>query len=199
MEMRKAHVTKFSDLPKDYVKMVNEVFAANFDAGLKALKKLKPQKSYFSTSGRIYADEIILCVSLMHEGQMAATSVYASIDYDAKASSPTIQDLLAVCVDAVGAIYGQLLVADDADALARLTNESLAALENVPFDWSEVQVERHKIFLKVDKANPALDQMTEDWLDRHDPSRKSEREEEEKETEKLFVTGPKRPDGSKPH
>ncbi len=198
METRKPHhlssgatAAKFSDLPHDYVKMVNEVFATNFDEGLKALAKLNPAEAYFTTTGRIYVDEIVVCVSLMHKEQMAATSVYASCDYDPKASSPTIQDLLAACVDATGAVYSQLLSPETPEVLEQLANESLSALENIPFEWTEFKVERHKVYLKVDKANPEIDKMADDWLEKHDPEFRAEAEEEQKETEKLFVTGPK--------
>jgi pyocin large subunit-like protein len=204
MEPRKKHdpssgasSSKFSDLPVDYVKMVNEVFTTNYDEGLKALAKINPARAYFSTTGRIYIDEIIVCVSLLHEGQMAATSVYASSDYDPKASSPTIQDLLAACVDSIGAVYSQLLSPETPEVLEQLANESLSALENIPYDWTEFAVEKRKVYLKVDKANPEIDQMTEEFLKKHDPDFQAEIEEEQKETEKLFVTGPKR--GSTTH
>jgi hypothetical protein len=199
METRKKHdlssgaqASKFSDLPVDYTRMVNEVFTTNFDEGLKALSKFNPAETRFTTTGRIYTDEIIVCVSLLHEGQMAATSVYASCDYDPKASAPTIQDLLAACVDAVGAVFSQLLSPETPEILEQVANESLSALENIPFEWAEFKVERHKVYLKVDKANPELDQMTDAWLAKHDPDLLAETEEEEKETEKLFITGPKK-------
>ncbi|MFL5812398.1 MAG: hypothetical protein ACJ763_02375 [Bdellovibrionia bacterium] len=199
MESRKPHdpaggtsASKFSELPVDYVKMVNEVFATNFDEGLKALAKINPAPAHFTTTGRIYIDELIVCVSLLHEGQMAATSVYASCDYDPKASAPTIQDLLAACVDAIGAVYSQLLSPENPEIIEQLANESLSAMENIPFEWAELKVERYKVYLKVDKANPMLDQMADAWLEKNDPEIRAEHEEEEKETENLFVTGPKR-------
>jgi hypothetical protein len=171
--------------------MVNEVFETNFDEGLKALAKIVREKSYFSTSGRIYADEVILCVSLMHEDRMAATSIYASVDYDAAASAPTMQDLLAACVDAVGAIFGQILDPAQPETLEAVAHESLSALENIPFEWTEIPIERYKVFVKIDKANPMLEQMADDWLAKNDPDQVSSQAEEEKATESLFVTGPK--------
>ena len=109
METRKIHETPFSPIPSDYAKLVNDVFTTNFDAGLKALEKATRGKFHFSATGRIYASEVILCVSLLEENQLAATSVYASCDFDSKASSPTIEDLLSAGVDAAGAVFGELL------------------------------------------------------------------------------------------
>src|SRR4051812_33052638 len=106
MEKRRAltaetKAIKASSLPFDYLKLVNEVFTTNFNGGLEALKKVKPAKPRFEATGTVYPDEVILCVTLMHEGEIAATSVYASTDFDPKASAPTVQDLLAACVDAI--------------------------------------------------------------------------------------------------
>ncbi len=187
METRKTHTTKFSTLPIDYAKMVNQVFSTNFDESLKMLTKKGGAKASFETHGRIYADEVILGISLLQEGQMAATTIYASSDFDPKASSPTIQDVLAALVDAAGSLYEQIL---DPKKLDQLVEQSLSAMENVPFEWTAIQFDRHKIFLKIDKSNPQLDQMAEDWLEKNDPARKSAKDEEQAETEKLFVTGP---------
>ena len=39
METRKIHETRFSAIPSDYARLVNDVFMTNFDAGIKALEK----------------------------------------------------------------------------------------------------------------------------------------------------------------
>ncbi len=187
---------KFSPLPVDYTKVVRDVFATNFDAGLKAYDKLHDTQSSFEISGGIYVDEVVLCVSLHStlngKEQLAATSVWSSSDFDPTASSPTAQDLLAACVDAAGAIYSQLLDPKNKAALEALGDESLSALSDVPFEWTPMNVERFRVYLRVDKANPKLDQMADEWLDQNDPERKEREAREHEETEKLFVTGPKK-------
>lgn len=190
MESRRKSSLKSSSLPQDFLKLVNEVFNANFDTGLKSLGKLTRCKHRFEASGAVFADEIVLSVSLLQEKQISATTAYASCDFDPKASSPTIQDLLSLCVDASGAIFGQLF---EPKKIPQLAEDSLSALENIPFDWTPMEIEKKNIFLKVDKANPSLDQMTEDWLEKNDPDLHKIRAQEEAETEALFITGPKSP------
>jgi hypothetical protein len=190
MERRRNTVSKASPLPDDYLKLVAEVFTANFDAGLKKLTQLAGPGWRFEASGSIFSDEIVLCISLLHEEELAATSVYASSDFDPKASAPSIQDILASCVDAIGAIFGQLL-GDNPERLEQVASRSLSAMDNVPFHWTEVNVERRRLHVKVDKANPKLDRMADNWLAQHDPSARARESEEQQETEKLFVTGPK--------
>lgn len=190
MEHRRPHPIKGTDLPQDYLKMVTEVFTTNFDAGLKALAKVAEGKPYFKVSGQVFVNEVVLCISLMQKGQMAATSVYASVDFDPKASSPTVQDLLSSCVDAAGSVFSYFFAPEHPERIAQVAQSSLAAFEDIPFEWTSVEVDRHKIFLKVDKANPELDQMADDWLRQNDPDIKRIDDETEKETEKLFITGP---------
>lgn len=197
MEKRKQSLTKASPLPVDYLKMVAQVFTSNFDAGLKIYENIKPH-AYFEAQGEVASSEIILAVSLMNKDQISATTVYASTDFDPKASSPTVQDLLSACVDAIGSVYSTLLAADKPEIIEQLADESLSALENVPFHWTEVEADKKRIYIKLDKSNLALDEMADDWLKKYDPDLQKLEEETEKETEKLFVTGPKKnqPDSS---
>ncbi|MCM2277573.1 MAG: hypothetical protein NDJ89_05805 [Oligoflexia bacterium] len=190
MENRKNAPGRSSPLPLDYLRMVSEVFTTNFDEGLRAFAKIA-NKPRFEARGDIHLTEIVLCVSLHQEGQLAATSVYASSDYDPRASVPTIEELLAACVDAIATVYQQLLVPGDVKRLEHLADESLSALENVPFEWTPVQVEKFRIHIKADKANPALDEMTEDWLAKNDPQYRKRAEEAEEATKSRFFTGPK--------
>lgn len=191
IENRKGSPLRSSPLPADFLKMVSQVFAANFDTGLKKMSELLKAETRFKAHGNVFADEVVLSVSLLTEGQMAATTVHASCDFDPKASSPTIEDLLNASVDAIGSLFAQLLVENNQTKLEQLASESLSALENVPFEWTPVQVEKRKVFLKIDKSNPELDQMADDWLKKHDPEFEKRQQEEQKETENLFVTGPK--------
>lgn len=185
-----ALLTRASSLPVDYLKMITEVFDTNFDAGLKALAKLSPGELSFVASGAIFVDEIVLCISIVEKNQLAATSVYASSDFDPKASSPTVQDLLAACVDAIGAVFAQLLAPETPEVLEQVASHTLAALEGIPYFWTEVKIENRRIHMKVDKSNPTLDAVADEWLRKHDPALKQHMDEEEKETQKLFVTGP---------
>ncbi len=184
----RAHST---GLPVDFLRMVVEVFTANFDAGLKALSKIKPNPA-FQAQGAIYSNEIILSVSLSHEGQLAATTVHVSCDFDPKASAPTAEDLLGTLVDAAGSVFGHFLDAKKPDRLEQLADESLSALEEAPFEWTLLELDNRRVHVKVDKSNLSIDQMTDEWLLKNDPDIAERERQEQAETEKLFVTGPKK-------
>ncbi len=189
LERRHPTTSKSSPLPLNYIQMVEEVFSNHFDQALQAFQAIRPQ-SRFLAAGAVFAEEVVTSVSLVSDSHLAATTVHASADFDPKASSPTIQDLLSACVDALGTVWAAVLDAEKPEALANLAEESLSALDNVPFEWVAVDSNNRKIFVKLDKANPLLDQMADDWLKSHDPNYAESLEEEQAKTEKLFVTGP---------
>ena len=193
MDRRLGSESKGSALPIDFTRMVTDVFTSNFDSGLKVLQKFKSVPITFQVHGDVYTDEILLCVSLVFSGQLSATSVYASSDFDPKASSPTVEELLGSCVDGIGSIFGQLLTPTNKEKLEELAGESLAALDGMPFEWTPVEIEKRRIYLRVDRANPNLEKMADDWLKANDPELRTRKSKEDLETESLFVTGPKRP------
>jgi len=188
METRKGSTSRSSSLPIDYLRLVGEVFNTNFDEGLKALSARTGNAAWFEASGQVDPAEVVLCVSVFQKNQLSATSVYASCDFDPKASSPTLEDILKSCVDSIGILYEQLLDPKQPEQLDRLAEDTLSVLEDVPFDWTVVKTERRQVYLKIDKANPHLDQMTDEWLAKNDPDHKKHLEQEEKETEDLFFT-----------
>lgn len=195
METRKHQEYRSSELPADYLKMVSEIFATNFDEGLKALSQAHG-KSRFIAHGEIYPDEIVLAISLVSEGQLAGTTVHSSTDFDPKASSPTLEDLLSACVDAVGTFFSEVLDPKKPERIAQLVSESLSALENAPFEWTQIEIERFRVHLKVDKSNPMLEQMADEWLRKNDPDLKKRKKKEQEEVESLFITGEKAKKGS---
>lgn len=203
---------KFTPLPVDYVRMVKEVFTNHFEALLKeCAEKCKDEalaRATFEIQGAIYADEILFSVSLTEPSRVAATTVHTSCAFDPKASAPNAQDILGACVDAASELFTSILdPAAASEKLGSLLNDSLGSLiENsaiksdtekkliaLPVEWTSVEVNRTKVFMRVDKSNLALDKQAEDWLEKNDPEYEARKEAEQKETEKLFVKGPKNP------
>ncbi|MBC7693769.1 MAG: hypothetical protein H7222_18530 [Methylotenera sp.] len=196
MESRKGNSTrvgrigKSAELPPDYTNLVKDIFSTNFGDGLKAYRKHAPS-CRFAVTGAIYANEIILAISLVQDGALAATTVMSSVDFDPKASAPTAQDLLEASVDAIGTIYEDLLNPAKPDRLEQLASESLSAFEEIPFEWTRIELDRYKIFVKVDKSNPELEKLADEWLEKHDPQEDHIQQQNEKDTAALFVTGEK--------
>jgi len=162
--------------------MVQDVMRATFE------ERLAVHKADADVSGEVYPDEIVLTVAAVPVGQQAlsAFSVHASVDFDPLASSPKAEDLLRFCVDAVGDVFKAVI--DQEPGLA------LSDLRGVPLEWDSVEISKRKVYLKVDRSNPKLDRMADDWLAKNDPKWKETEELEDSESSQKFVTG--RPKGT---
>ncbi len=183
MERRKVSKNegKPSALPHDYTQMVIETFTQHFEPHI--------QGSRFEIRGAIYTDEIVVSASVVRPGQLTATTVYASSDFDPKASAPGIQELLAASIDAIATVFEQYFA-----SLAAPKSKSTAADNeegSFIFDWAETEANRIKLFVRLDHANPVMDELTDQWLAQNDPEFEAKQKELEAETESLFITGPK--------
>lgn len=182
---------KFSELPLDYTKMVIDVFTNAYEKGLGALEKHTGKKPHLIVSGRIYTNEIVLAISLTLEKSIGATTVYASVDFDATASAPTAQDLLSLCVDAAGAVFQNLLHEPTRETLNALASSALSEIDNVPFQWTSIEIDKRTLYVKLDKAHIALDRMADEWLKKNDPELARQLAEDEEEAENQIIVGPK--------
>lgn len=193
MEKRKSSkgpAPKSAPLPEDYLQMVSQVFESNFSDALKTLSEKFGEASVVSRGG-IYPDEIVLSISIVHKGRLAATTVHSSSDFDPKASAPKAEDVLSICVDALANFIGQFLMSKNEALIIQFAGESLSELEKVPFQWTSFKNKEKKrdVFLKMDKSNPVLDHMTNQWLEKNDPLEKERKKNEQEAAEDLFVTG----------
>ena len=194
LETRKSADLKSSPLPVDYIKMVHEVMRAHFDESLQSIRKFSPQKNPYELTcvGEIYPQEVVVAVTLASNDVMAANTAYASMDFDPKASSPMIQELLGACIAALGSLWTVFLQNDEwlkSGQWEELLHGKLADLEDAPLEWTQVKIEKFKVFLRFDKANLHLDQEASDWLAKNDPRTQEEIEREQEEAKSLFVTG----------
>lgn len=195
-----------TEVPADYLRMVSEVFHGNFEEGLKAYAKRR-KNPRFEASGALYLDEVVLSMTLADDDSIAATTVHVSADFDPTASAPKAEDLLAACVDAAGALFGQILdpkAKNFEERIDKLSQDALSELVDtpgldLPFEWTEVQIDKKRLFLKIDKSNPLIESMTERWLDQNDPDRREKREQDQEEAEARFITGKKTGNGHTEH
>ncbi|MFZ9594805.1 MAG: hypothetical protein ACO3A2_01870 [Bdellovibrionia bacterium] len=196
MNPRKMSVSKSSDLPEDYLKMISDVFHSHFEFGLK-LYQQKRKDAFFKAQGAIYTQEICLSVSLVSKGSLAAETVYASCDFDPKASAPTAEELLSACVDAIGSVFNTLLDEKKPDQITELAEGSQEVLDPLPVHWTATEINKREIYIRFDRANPLIETLTEEWLKKNDPTWSESEKKTQKEMENLFFTGPKSPSSSK--
>lgn len=192
LNRRKLTSFKSSPLPADYLRMVTGVIINNFEAEMKSLKQHLGVSPEPSATGEVFPDEVLLSVSLVFPKQLKAVTVHASCDYDPMASSPKIDEVLGLCLDAAGGLLSGLLSAgaESKENAETLRSGNLDDLGTQPLEWAPLDIDKKRVFARVDRINPALDQAADAWLRANDPEYAAQEEEEQAETRKLFKTGP---------
>ncbi len=174
-------------LPVDFVRLVEETLTQGLEDGLIAIREIHPE-SGFHAGGAIYENEILLAITLTQgPTQISATTVFGSADYDPNAEKPALMEILSACLDATGSVFQHYLDPAFPERIAQIADQSLGALEEAPFQWSPLKSENHpkiEVHVKIDKSNPVLDALTEDWLKKNDPNYREESGKNPDQTEK---------------
>jgi hypothetical protein len=161
-----------SELPQDFLKLVEETLIQALEPGLNEVKKIHAD-STFKAQGAIFNDEILLSITLSHGSEvLSATTTHGSIDYRPDQEKPSVNDLLALCLDSLGSVFQFYLDPEFPERITQITDSSLGALEDAPFEWTPLKLDENQkiaVHVKMDKSNPLLDRLAEDWLSKHDP------------------------------
>lgn len=168
---------KPSNLPHDYLRLIEQTLTQALEKGLTEIKKTHPVSEFYA-DGAIYGDEVLVTITLHHgEKNILATTVYASADYHPGVETPTLETLLGSCVDTAGSVFDYYLDPTSPERIAQIADASLGALEEAPFDWTRSESE-FPIWVKIDKSNPRLEEAAEDWLAKNDPHYQAQTEKD---------------------
>lgn len=151
---RKKGAEKGVEIPHDYLKLFRETLDRTFGPALKDLARVRKGPK-FEVWGQLYADEAVLMASLAFEEGTSATTVFASVDFDAK--KVTMEKALSRCVDVLGDLLAMYLDRSQPEVMEQFVAESLGALENAPYEWSPIKRENVQVYVKIDKTNLALE------------------------------------------
>lgn len=158
------------DLPVDYLKMVEETMNETLAEGLAEMKKTHPVCD-LKASGALYSNEVLLAITLSHgEKNLIATTVYASADFNPVMPEPGIELILSECLDSAGSVFEHYLDPKHPERISQMASASIGSLEEAPFEWTQMENTKVSVWVKIDKSNPALESMAEDWLKDHDPN-----------------------------
>ena len=165
---------KTTELPFDYLRLVEQTVTQAMLKGLEEIKKTHPVSEFYA-DGAIFSDEVVLTLTLSHGAQnLSATTVHASTDYEPGAD-PTIspgvalEKILGACVDAASAIFDYYLDPKSPIKIAQIADHSLGSLEEAPFDWTLIEKTQPPVWVKMYKTNPKLESLADDWLNKPDP------------------------------
>lgn len=172
------------ELPIDFLKIVEETMNETLASGLEALKK-HHSICDLKAHGALYSNEVLMAITISHgEQSLIATTVYASADFNPVMQEPGIEVILNECLDSAGAILTHYLDPKHADRIADFASATIGSLEEAPFEWTKVDETKVTVYVKIDKSNPALESLADEWLRNNDPE--SGKEEETVEAEDFL-------------
>jgi hypothetical protein len=158
------------ELPLDYLKILEETLLETLAPGLEALKK-HHAICELKAHGALYSNEVLMAITISHgEQNLVATTVYASADFNPMMQEPGIEVILNECLDSAGGILSHYLDPKHPERIADFASASIGSLDDAPFEWTKVDDTKVTVHVKIDKSNPTLENIAEDWLKNNDPS-----------------------------
>lgn len=163
MDRRKDTPAKGAKLPRDYLKLVEDVFNKNF---AKMLQVEKGTREKFVVHGEIYPDELILAVSLTNPKTLRMTTCYASVDYPApqhknetvgKNGNPAeaVQFGVNQCVDATASFFNTFF--ED----GRPVDYDIEYRQN----WTPIDIDKNsRVYMRINRDNPDLEEAADEIL-----------------------------------
>jgi len=173
MERRKDTPFEGTNLPRDYLKLVEDVFNKNFS---KSLLVEKGKREFFVVYGEIYPDELLLVISLKNPTNLRMTTCYASVDYPPPAAKPESENQSSVseavqlavnqCVDAVAGFFATYFEDDrpmDYDVEYRQ-------------GWTAVEIDKTtRVHMRINRDNPELESEADEILKNDEDTKKKHR------------------------
>ncbi|MEW6058109.1 MAG: hypothetical protein AB1540_16000 [Bdellovibrionota bacterium] len=164
MDRRKDTTTKSTRIPRDYLKLIEDIFNKNFS---KFLIKEKAGSESFVASGEIYPDEVLVAVSLKNPKNLRMTTCYASIDYpppqlkleSGKPAAPSasgVEICVNSCVDGIASFF------------ATFFDEGRPVDYDVEYrqNWTAVEIEKKVfVYLRINRDNPELEAQADALLE----------------------------------
>ncbi|MBI3557609.1 MAG: hypothetical protein HY074_15215 [Deltaproteobacteria bacterium] len=175
MDRRKDTLLRGTKLPRDYLKLVEDIFNKNF---AKQLLIEKGSKEKFVVHGELYPDEVLLSISLHHPGKnLRMTTCYASVDHPPAplkteaglkplSSSEAVQASVNLCVDATASFFNNFFTE------GRPVEYDLEYRQS----WTPVEIDKNtRVYLKINRDNPDLEAVADAILEQDDEKRKKKK------------------------
>jgi hypothetical protein len=149
MEPRKKHSQKATDLPKDFIKAVANLFNKQF------LKERDDAE--FWVYGKLYMNEVLVCVSLSHQKSLRACSFYLSMDLDPAVSAQPEQvtDKIKSMVDVAASWFSQSF--SEAKGKQKGLDVILDAMAEMEAEWQATKWDNQDLFVKLNRDNHGLE------------------------------------------
>lgn len=149
---RKRHTKKPTNLPKEFLKTVSDLFQKQF--------KSKLSGSTFLVNGALYPEEVVLCVSLSHPKSLQSASMHISnsLAKNVAENPEKVTEQLKSMVDVAASWFSQSLT--DGMGLEAV----LAEMKDAVTEWQEFEWEGQQLFVKLNRTNYTLEKAADEFL-----------------------------------
>jgi hypothetical protein len=166
MQPRLKTSTKWTSLPKELCQQVRDVFTESFAEAIKS--------GEIQVLGRIYPQELLLCVGYLEKGRLRPANFEISIDFDANKQNAL--ELIHCAVDCAASMMGEYFAVD-------------GDLTDFPREWQPFKVEGKSVFAQVTTTNTDLEREANRLLgiEKDDLVQESEEEDTEEARKKVIT------------
>lgn len=170
MEPRLKTSTKWTDIPKEMLQQIEDVFLEQF-SGFLAGRKIRIQ-------ARLYPKEVLFCAGIYQPGQLSQNNFEISSSYDLAAKD----------------FMGSLHLAIDASASLMLEYLEKDGEVDFPYEWKSIEFDSKEIFFRYSTTNTELEAQADALLgkdpksfyqEEEDPLDMTEEDDEESGGRKL--------------
>lgn len=149
---RKKDSKKSSDLPKEFLRNVEQLFAQQFKKSLQGAEIL--------CGAQLYSEEIQFCVSICRARSLAGASIYVSSDIPKETfeKPEMVTEVLKSMVDIIASWLSQTL--SNEAGLESLVQE----IQKQGKSWQSFEWEKQAMYIRFDKTNMVLEKAADDFL-----------------------------------
>lgn len=122
-----------TDLPKDLLKQIKEIFIETFSDHLK--------KAQVVTEGRIYSNEVLLRIGATQDKQLKQINFLVSMDY--KQGKDQVMNMIHTGFDVLATLFDDYFSNQDD--------------EDLPRQWTEMNAEGQKVYIMYSTVNDKLE------------------------------------------
>lgn len=132
------------ELPSDWCDALTNILNATYE------ERASKDNHFFDVIGKIFDKESILFVSYLDKGDYSASPITLSISFDNLNDSKALKNILDISVSLSSLIYDDIFSKED--------------WHEYVLNWTENDIDGHKLFYKITRENMSLTLQAEELL-----------------------------------
>ena len=132
------------ELPSDWCDALTNLLNATYE------EKANKDNHFFDVIGKIFEKESILFISYLNKSDYSASPITLSISFDNLNDSDALKSILDICVSLTSLIFDDIFSQEN--------------WREYVLNWTENEIDGHKLFYKITRENMSLTLQAEELL-----------------------------------